>query len=175
MRGYRYPVKMPRFSSLHHSLAYGFAVVYFFKNSLVFIILKYKKITMPFTKISLLKGKSEAYKLALRVGVHSALVEAFLVPDSEIYQQLYELDEKNFEIPSDKSNQFVIIEITAFQGRSYAAKKELYRAIAQNLGKSPGISGGDILIILHEPPKENWGIHGGKPASEVDLGFKIDV
>jgi hypothetical protein len=31
------------------------------------------------------------------------------------------------------------------------------------------------LIILLEPPMDNWGIRGGKPASEVDLGFKIDV
>ena len=130
---------------------------------------------MPFTRISILKEKSEAYKLALREGIRAALVEAFFVPGSEIYQQLWELDEKNFEIPSAKSDRFVIIEITAYQGRSFEAKKNLYRLIAQNLAKSPGIPGNDILIILHEPPKENWGVHGGRPASEVDLGFKIEV
>ena len=90
-------------------------------------------------------------------------------------QQIYELDEDNFEIPPTKSNQFVVVEIIAFQGWDYEAKKKLYKAIAQNLGKSPGIEGDDILIILHEPPKENWSIHWGKPASEVDVGFKIDV
>lgn len=26
-----------------------------------------------------------------------------------------------------------------------------------------------------EPPAESWGITGGVPASEADLGFKVDV
>jgi phenylpyruvate tautomerase PptA (4-oxalocrotonate tautomerase family) len=130
---------------------------------------------MPFVKISLLKGRSPGYKRALFDGVHSALVEAFLIPDTDRNQQIYELERDNFEIPKTKSDQFVVIEIIAFLGRSYDAKKNLYSTIVKNLGKSPGIAGDDILIIIHEPPCENWGIHGGKPANEVDLGFKIDV
>lgn len=130
---------------------------------------------MPLVKISLLKGKRPDYKRALLDGIHSALVDAFLIPDYDRHQQVYELDENNFEIPPTKSNQFVIVEIIAFQGRSFDAKKKLYTAIIRNLGRSPGITGDDILIIIHEPPLENWGIRGGKPASEGDIGFKIDV
>jgi phenylpyruvate tautomerase PptA (4-oxalocrotonate tautomerase family) len=130
---------------------------------------------MPLVKISLLKGRSSDYKRAILDGVHSALVEAFQIPDSDRHQQLYELDQNDFEIASTKSNQFVVIEIIAFQGRSFKAKKKLYAVIVENLGKSPGIAGDDILIILHELPKENWGIRGGRPASEVDVGFTIDV
>jgi phenylpyruvate tautomerase PptA (4-oxalocrotonate tautomerase family) len=33
----------------------------------------------------------------------------------------------------------------------------------------------EIPILLHEPSLDNWGVAGGKPASEVDLGFKIEV
>jgi phenylpyruvate tautomerase PptA (4-oxalocrotonate tautomerase family) len=130
---------------------------------------------MPLVKITLMTGKSPDFKRAVLDGVHSALVEAFLIPDSDRHQHLYELDADHFEYPSTKSNQFVIIEIIAFQGRSFATKKKLYSVIIKNLGVSPGIAGDDILIILHEPPKENWGVRGGKPASEVDIGFKIDV
>jgi phenylpyruvate tautomerase PptA (4-oxalocrotonate tautomerase family) len=130
---------------------------------------------MPFVKISLMAGKSPDYKRAVLDGVHSALVNAFLIPDYDRHQQLYELDADHFEYPSTKSNQFVVIEIIAFQGRSFEAKKKLYSEIIKNLGRSPGITGDDILIILQEPPKENWGIRGGKPASEVDIGFKIDI
>jgi phenylpyruvate tautomerase PptA (4-oxalocrotonate tautomerase family) len=130
---------------------------------------------MPFVRISLRRGRSPDYKRALFDGIHAALVEAFLIPDSDRNQQILELDAESFEISPTKSNQFVIIEITAFQGRSLAAKKNLYSAIVRNLGTSPGIAGDDILIILHEPPKENWGIHGGKPASKVDIGFRIDI
>ena len=130
---------------------------------------------MPLVKVSLRKGKSPDYKRAVLDGIHAAIVETFVIPDHDRHQQIYELDKDNFEIPSTKSNNFVVVEIIAFQGRSFEAKKKLYSAIIRNLSSSPGITGDDILIILHEPTKENWGIHGGKPASEVDVGFKIDV
>lgn len=78
-------------------------------------------------------------------------------------------------MPRKKTEQFTLIEITAFKGRSGEAKKLLYQAIVRNLKVDPGISGDDIMIIIHEPPLENWGIRGGKPANEVNLGFDIEV
>ncbi|MFA5269899.1 MAG: tautomerase family protein [Methanoregula sp.] len=130
---------------------------------------------MPLVKISLRKGRSPGYKRALLDGIHSALVGAFKIPDSDRNQQLFELDPDHFEIASTKSDQFVVIEIIVFPGRSPEAKKNLYAAIVKNLEESPGIPGNDVVIVLHEPPMENWGIRGGRPASEVDVGFRIDV
>jgi len=130
---------------------------------------------MPLVKISLRKGRSPEYRRAILDGVHNALVEAYRIPDSDRHQQLCELDADNFEIPPKNSDRSVVVEIIAFPGRSREAKKSLYAAIVRNLAKSPGIGGNDILIIVHEPPMENWGIRGGKPADEVDLGFRVDV
>ncbi len=130
---------------------------------------------MPFVKVSMLKGRTQEYKRAILDGIHSALVDSFLIPDSDRTQQIYELDADNFDIPWTKTDQYIVIEIVAFQGRSFNAKKILYGAIIKNLGQMPGIAGEDILIVLHESPMENWGIHGGRPASETDLGFRVDV
>lgn len=130
---------------------------------------------MPLVKVEIIKGKSVNYKKALLDGIHSALIEAFSIPDDDRMQRLYELEKDNFEIASSKSEKFTLIEVTAFKGRSLEAKKRLYAAIISNLGRSPGINGDDITIVLHEPPLENWGIRGGKPANEVDLGFEIKV
>ena len=33
----------------------------------------------------------------------------------------------------------------------------------------------DIFIIVNDASKDNWGIRGGQMASEVNIGFKIDV
>ncbi len=88
---------------------------------------------------------------------------------------LIELDADHYEVPPQKTGNMIVIEITAFKGRTFEAKKALYQAIVDNLAKDPGIHGDDIMIILHEPPLENWGIRGGRPASEVNLGFKIEV
>lgn len=126
-------------------------------------------------KIEIRKGKSEEYKKAVLDGVHDALVEAIKIPDYDRLQRLYELDTLNFEAPETKSDNVTIIEITMFQGRSIESKKAPYTAIVTNLAKNPGIDGNDITIVLFEPPLQNWGVKGGKPANEVDLGFNINV
>jgi len=89
-------------------------------------------------------------------------------------QRIYELDEDNFESYT-KTDNITLIEIILYKGRSKEAKKALYKAINNNLALDPGIDGNDIIIVLIEPPLENWGIRGGKPASEIDLGFNIRV
>lgn len=130
---------------------------------------------MPLVKVEIIEGRSPEYKKALLNGIHEALVEAFKIPDDDRIQRLYELSEDNFELASFKTKKFVLIEMTVFEGRSYETKKELYALIVKKLGQNPGISGSDITIVLHEVPLDNWGIRGGIPASEVDLGFKINV
>jgi phenylpyruvate tautomerase PptA (4-oxalocrotonate tautomerase family) len=130
---------------------------------------------MPLVKVEIYKGKPKEYKRAILDGIHDALVTAFKIPDDDRNQRLYELTRENFERRNNKSLNFTIIEITAFKGRTRAAKKLLFAEIVKNLSHNPGINGDDILIILNEPPLENWGVFGGKPASEVDLGFSIKV
>ena len=129
----------------------------------------------PLVKIEILKGKSTEHKKAILDGVHDALVQAVKIPDYDRFQRLYELDKSNFEYPETKTDNVTLIEITMFQGRSITSKKALYTAINNNLAKNPGINGNDITIVLHEPSLENWGVKGGKPANEVDLGFEIKV
>jgi 4-oxalocrotonate tautomerase family enzyme len=129
---------------------------------------------MPLVKIEILKGKSPEYKKAIMDGVHNALVDALKIPDYDRVQRLYELERENFEISSNKTENFTLIELTIFKGRSNEAKKNLYQKIAENLEKNPGIMRNDIIVVINEPPMENWGLRG-KPANEVDLGFKIDV
>ncbi len=64
--------------------------------------------------------------------------------------------------------------IDLFTGRSLDAKKALYQAIVRNL-EPFGIPGDQIKVLLREIPAENWGIRGGVPASEVELGFEVNV
>ena len=129
----------------------------------------------PLVKIEIREGFSSEYKKAILDGVHQALLDALGIPDSDRFQRIYELDEEDFECPPDRTDAVTLIQITMFPGRSFDAKKKLYQDIVHSLGENPGIDGNDIMIILLEPPMENWGVRGGQPASEVDFGFKIDV
>ncbi len=130
---------------------------------------------MPWVRITIGAGKSGDYKKAVLDGVHNALVQAFKIPDRDRHQVLQEFDAGRFEVPPHRTGNMTVIEIAAFKGRSFDAKRNLYRAITNNLAASPGIAGDDILIVLNEPPLENWGIKGGRPASEVQLGFSVTV
>ncbi len=130
---------------------------------------------MPLVKIEIIKGKPREYKQALLDSVHHALVKSLGIPDSDRFQRLYELPFNNFEYPPDRTPNVTIIEITMFKGRTLKAKRELYQAIVSNLKNKPGIGGHDIMIVLMEPPLENWGVRGGKPADDIDFDFKIDV
>jgi len=130
---------------------------------------------MPLVKIEIRKGKLKEHKQAILNGVHDALVETIKIPDNDRFQRIYELDEDTFEVPEGKTDNITLIEIIMFKGRSIEAKKALYNAINNNLASNPGIDGDDITIVIIESELENWGIRGGKPASEVDLGFNIRV
>lgn len=130
---------------------------------------------MPLVKIEILKGKDLCFKKAIMDGVHRALVSALKIPEHDRMQRLYELDRENFDRSVGKTENFTLIEITMFKGRSLEAKKELYSNIVENLEKSPGIAPKDVLIVIHEPELYNWGVDGGRPASEADLGFDINV
>ncbi len=130
---------------------------------------------MPLVKIEMYKGRSTETKKAILDAVHQSLVEAFRIPEGDRTQRLYELEDADFERSSNKSREFTLIEITAFQGRSREAKKKLYTLIVEKLHHQAGIAPTDVLITLHEPPLENWGVAGGRPADEVDLGFNVKV
>ncbi len=129
---------------------------------------------MPLVRIDILKGRTPAAKKALLESAHAALVEPLQIPEDDRTLRLHEYSHEDFEIPPGMGETYTLIEVTLFPGRSLRAERHLYQALVRNLG-TLGIPASDILIVLHEPALENWGLRGGQPASEVDLGFKIDV
>jgi phenylpyruvate tautomerase PptA (4-oxalocrotonate tautomerase family) len=130
---------------------------------------------MPLVKVEIIEGKTKEYKQAIFDAVHNALVETIKIPDIDRTQRIYELKKENFEIMEGRSENFTLIEIALFSGRSIEMKKALYLNIVEKLALSPRIDKEDVLILLHEESKENWGMRGGKIATEIDFGFKINV
>ena len=73
-----------------------------------------------------------------------------------------------------EEGRFTLVSIDMFAGRTLGAKKSLYQAIVRNLAAF-GIPADHVKVLLREIPAENWGIRGGIPASEIELGFDIKV
>jgi phenylpyruvate tautomerase PptA (4-oxalocrotonate tautomerase family) len=66
----------------------------------------------------------------------------------------------DFELPPGSSDDFVLVEVTMFAGRSRQAKRRLYQALVRNFG-TLGVAPADVFVVLQEPPMDNWGIRGG--------------
>ncbi|NNK84839.1 MAG: tautomerase family protein, partial [Desulfobacterales bacterium] len=61
---------------------------------------------MPLVKVSLLKGKSKETKKAILTAIHSALVDAFKIPQNDKNQRIFEFDQENFAIPEGKTSNY---------------------------------------------------------------------
>jgi phenylpyruvate tautomerase PptA (4-oxalocrotonate tautomerase family) len=106
--------------------------------------------------------------------VHAALMEGIKTPEWDRTIRLVVHEPHRFASPPETDNRYTLVDIDLFTGRSLGTKKALYRAIVNNLGKF-GIPSDHIKVLLRESSAENWGVRGGVPASEIDLGFKVDV
>ncbi|MTK63141.1 MAG: tautomerase family protein [Methanobacterium sp.] len=111
---------------------------------------------MPMVKIEILEGKTSEYKKSVLNGVKAAVKDAVVVDEIVIVQRLYEISAETCTIPSDRSENLTMIEITLYPGRPESTKKKLFDEIVKNLSKEPGIEASDIIIVLLEPPMENW-------------------
>ena len=131
-------------------------------------------LSMPLVRIEVRRPWAPQQKKAIIEAVHSAMREALAIPENDRQIRYVEYRAEDFEVPPGKTENYTLVEITMFAGRSLSAKKALYQALVRKLG-TLGIAGMDLLIVLVEVPLENWGIRGGVPASEVDLGFKVEV
>lgn len=129
---------------------------------------------MPLARIEVRKSWAPEQVQAIIEAIYLAQREALQLPAHDRQIRYIEHRPEHFHVPPGKTENYTLVEITLFGGRSIKAKRALYQAIVSNLGKL-GIAPDDIFIVLNEVALENWGIRGGVPASEVDLGFRLDI
>ena len=115
---------------------------------------------MPLVRIEIIKGKSSAYKKGLLEAIHASLMEALGIPDWDRFQRIEEFEKSCWEAPEGKTENFMIIELTIFPGRSREQKKAAIEKITGLLCERLGIVATDVFIVMNEPPLENWGMEG---------------
>lgn len=125
---------------------------------------------MPLITISLFKGKTAEHKKKINDAIHESLMIHFNTKDWDYNQRTNEYSPEEWTIPDGRTDNYVLIEICVFPGRSKETKKNLYAEIVNRL-EAIAIMKEDVFIALQEQPMENWGIRGGIPADDVDLGY----
>lgn len=131
---------------------------------------------MPSTTIEVRTTYTPEQEVQLIEAVQAALVEGFKIPAKDRCVRLISYAPHRFICSPDRSSPelYTVVTVTAFSGRSLDAKRNLYQAIVRNLAEC-GVPKDHVKIILNEVPRENWGLRGGQPASEIDLGFVVNV
>ena len=106
--------------------------------------------------------------------LHSCIMDAFAYPKDKRAHRFIYLDKDSFFYPEGRTDNYTIIEISLFEGRSIQAKKKLYQLIFERFEAELGISPIDVEITLFETPMHNWGIRG-KSGDELVLNYKVEV
>jgi len=129
---------------------------------------------MPQTKIYGVDNYLNPIKTQLSLVIHSCFVDVLQYPPEKRFHRFFAMDKSDFISPSDKSQSYLIIEISMFEGRSVEVKKNLIRLLIKRISERFRISNNDIEITIFETPKHNWGVRG-VPGDELNLGYKVDI
>jgi phenylpyruvate tautomerase PptA (4-oxalocrotonate tautomerase family) len=121
---------------------------------------------MPLVNISLRAGKPDAYRQALLDGVYRALRETFDVPEDDQFMTIREHAPGDLRYGATylgivRSDDIVLIQITANNTRTLEQKKALFARIAALLSERPGLRPEDVFVSLVEVTKENWSFGHG--------------
>lgn len=134
---------------------------------------------MPFTRISLLAGKPPAHLAAISRALDRAMVEAFEVPEGDLFQVFQQLRPEELVVDQTylggpRSADFVLFDVTTGRQRRADVKAAFYKRLAELLQDAPGIRPEDVMIILSNSRSDDWSFSGGdvwRPTAPASIGL----
>ena len=117
---------------------------------------------MPLVKVNMLVGKTPEYKKTVFDCIHQGLIDAFGIADWNRFQRIEEYEKDSWEAPEGQTENFMIIELTIFPGRTREQKEVAIEKITGLLCEKLGIAATDVFIVMNAPPLENWGMGGNQ-------------
>jgi phenylpyruvate tautomerase PptA (4-oxalocrotonate tautomerase family) len=125
-------------------------------------------------KIYGMKEQLDQVKAQLSDSIHSCVVDALHYPQDKRAHRFFGLEHDDFYYPAGRTDNYIIIEISMFEGRSIEAKKRLIQLLFERISTQLAISTQDIEITIFETPRHNWGLRG-LPGDEVGLNYEVNV
>ena len=122
---------------------------------------------MPLVTLTVRKPKSAAFKASVLDAVHAALVSSG-VPATDKFQRVIELENEDFrfdpsypDLKSERTENFVLVEILWSVGRSVKVKKKLLEELMASLSQQ-GLNPEHVMVCFKETAWENWSFGGGR-------------
>lgn len=129
---------------------------------------------MPFTRIMLREGRTEAWLQRLSALLQQQLVERFSVPPGDCFQMIEccppgRLIADRDYLGGPRSEQFILFTITAGRSRSRQQKQAFYHHLAQALHRELGIAPQDVMVIITCNQADEWSFSHGQMYNPEDV------
>lgn len=129
---------------------------------------------MPFTRITLRQGYSDAALNTISTLLQKALVTEFDVPEHDCFQVIEMLPacQRVFDIhylSGGRSDNFVLFQVAAGRPRSRDQKQRFYHALCAALQVEMAIDPDDVMIIIQFNSTEEWSFSGGRMLAQEAL------
>jgi len=122
---------------------------------------------MPLVTLTVRQPKSAAFKAGVLDAVHAALVSSG-VPATDKFQRVIELEDEDFrfdpsypDLESERTQNFVLVEVLWSVGRSVKVKKKLLAELMASLSQQ-GLNPEHVMVCFKETSWENWSFGGGR-------------
>jgi len=122
---------------------------------------------MPLVTVTLRRPRDAAFKRTLLDTIHAGLVAAG-VPATDRFQRVLTLaaddlvvDPRYPDLASDRTADFVLVEILWSVGRSVKVKRQLLTGLLAGLA-AHDIDGEHVMVVFKETAWENWSFGGGR-------------
>lgn len=125
-------------------------------------------------KIYGVKESLNPIKKTLSNIIHSCMMDALEYPSDKKFHRFFPMDKEDFYFASERTESYIIIEISMFEGRTIEAKKQLLKLLFERINNQLNIHPQDVEITIFETPRHNWGIRG-LPGDELSLNYKVNV
>ena len=125
-------------------------------------------------KFYALRERLAGRRQLLSDAVQAALTSAFGLPHDKRAHRFFPLEREDLFAPPDRSDDYLLLELTVMSGRTTETKKALVRALFQRLEADAGLRPQDVEIVILEAPPENWGFRG-LHGDEAQLSYKVRV
>jgi len=130
---------------------------------------------MPQAKIYGIREHLVSVRDQLSKAVNESISDAFQFPADRRLQRFFPMDREDFIFPAhERSERYIIIEISTFEGRSRETLKELVSQIYRRVPEATGIEPRDIDVIITQQPRYAWGLMG-ENGDEIGLTYKVEV
>ena len=126
---------------------------------------------MPFTRITLRQGYSDAQIMQISGILQQSLEEEFVVPPFDRFQVFEEVParmrvfDRHYK-SSGRSDNFIQFQILAGKPRSFEQKQNLCRVLCERLHSAVDIHPDDVMVMIQFNTADEWSFSKGRMLSE---------